>query len=164
MIIGIGGVSRSGKSFLANKMRSQLKDSIVLHQDDFVFPEENLPRVHNQIDWEHPSTINFTKLGESIKQVANAHRYVIVEGFLIFYYEALTSLFDYKIFLEIDNHTFVQRKRNDERWGKVSENYQQHIWESYLRFGRKNIDTVDTVIDTRDLQNISFNDLLNKLT
>ncbi|MCD8539075.1 MAG: hypothetical protein LRY55_04405 [Leadbetterella sp.] len=48
MIIGIGGVSRSGKSTLARMLVNHFRDSgktaIALNQDDFVFPTVQIPR------------------------------------------------------------------------------------------------------------------------
>ena len=69
MIIGIGGVSRSGKSTLAALIYRLYTEggqtAIVLAQDDFVFPTEQIPKIRNgseeEIDWEIPESIDFQR-------------------------------------------------------------------------------------------------------
>jgi len=45
MIIGIGGISNSGKSNLAGRLKSYFKDKkvSVLCQDDYAFPKDKIP-------------------------------------------------------------------------------------------------------------------------
>lgn len=163
MIIGIGGASRSGKTIVAKKLAYHLKSCSILHQNDFVFPENQLPRTNGKIDWEHPHSINFNKLITEIKQEAIKNKHVIVEGFLVFYDQSLLSLLDFKIFLRIDESTFFLRKNRNKRW-KLSSEYKAHIWKSYQKFGTQNNDKADVIIDTRDLNQANYIDLLNKLS
>ncbi|MEL6252490.1 MAG: hypothetical protein AAFR87_10815, partial [Bacteroidota bacterium] len=60
MLIGIGGLSRSGKTKLAKRVKGLYKEQkvILLHQDDFVKAEEDIPLIQNHIDWEVPESID----------------------------------------------------------------------------------------------------------
>ena len=44
-----------------------------------------------------------------------------------------------KIFLEISKRLFIERKREDLRWGLEPDWYIEHIWEAYLRYGRPSL-------------------------
>ena len=68
MIIGIGGVSRAGKTTLAEWLRNQFpeKKTHIICQDDFVFPTDRIPRINNRINWEHPDSIDHEAFRKSI--------------------------------------------------------------------------------------------------
>ena len=70
MIIGIGGVSNSGKSGLARLIGTLYdhKTISILCQDDFTKP--NLPYIKDHIDWELPETMDFELLYKTILKEA----------------------------------------------------------------------------------------------
>lgn len=140
MIIGIGGVSRSGKSSLAEGLarhcRAKGKRVAIIHQDAYVHPEADIPRIRDRVDWEAPASIDFTSFGEAIGESARTNDVVIAEGLLAFYDEAVDRRYDHRFFLEIGHDTFRERKGRDDRWGDEPDWYIEHIWESYLRFGQ----------------------------
>ncbi|PLX01930.1 MAG: hypothetical protein C0595_12985 [Marinilabiliales bacterium] len=141
MIIGIGGVSNAGKSFLANMIKIDLEKKYkikILCQDDFIKPESKIPKINGLTDWEHPSSINHDMYYQAIIREAKNNDILISEGLFAFYSDKLTALYDKNIFLYIDKETFINRKKDDLRWGKVPDWYIQHIWDSYLRYGKAN--------------------------
>ena len=79
--------------------------------------------------------------------ITSKSKYIIVEGFLVFYDDTLLTLFDKTIFIDIDKATFLERKQRDKRWGEIPEWYINHIWESYLRFGKRNSENADITIN-----------------
>ncbi len=135
MIIGIGGVSNSGKSTLAKQIEGLYpsKKGSILCMDDFTKP--NLPYIKDHIDWEHPSTIDFERYVAAITKAKEENDLVIAEGIFAFYDKDLNDLYEKTVFIEIDKETFFARKQNDLRWGKEPQWYMEHIWESYLLFG-----------------------------
>lgn len=139
MIIGIGGSSRSGKSTLArllvNHFRDSGKTSIVIYQDDFVFPTELIPKVRDKVDWECPESLNHDLLLEVINFYITKFEVVIVDGFLAFYDDRLNEKYDKRIFVSVSKKTYLERKENDLRWGFIPRWFFEHIWESYLKFG-----------------------------
>lgn len=140
MIIGIGGVSRSGKTslaFLIKKLFEAVGETaIVLSQDDFAFPESEIPLIKNRIDWECPASIDFEKYKKAILKAQHDNQHVITEGLLNFYDEDLIGLFDYKFFTQISENTFMHRRMQEVRWGYEPKWYLRYVWKSYKRYGR----------------------------
>jgi len=141
IVIGIGGISRAGKSTLARKITSWLPENNVstLEMDDFVFPEEQIPKIKNETDWEIPESVDYSRLATAISKEKKRTDIVIVDGIMIFNDPKLLALYDRKIFVEIDYETFILRKRKDRRW-KIPEWYHEHIWTSYIVYGMMNIE------------------------
>lgn len=137
MIIGIGGISMAGKSTLAASIMAQFprKKVCVLCQDDYIFAQAQIPKVNGKTDWENPASINFDDFLASLLARKTEYGMVIAEGLFAFYDPMLNSFYDKKIFIEITDTEFFDRKRKDTRWGIEPEWYIRHIWESYLKYG-----------------------------
>lgn len=140
MVIGIGGASRSGKSTLAALLVNQFRDRdftvIVLHQDDFVKKVSEIPLVNGEIDWETPLGIDFELSKDFLTYTAAHFDIVIFDGFLAFNEPTVNELFDKRLFVEISEDCFHQRKEEDTRWGIVPMWFREHIWSSYLQYGK----------------------------
>lgn len=137
MIIGIGGVSRAGKTTLSEKLKKRLKGKSIklFNQDDFV-KKGGLPVIRDHIDWEHPDSIDWRRLKKEVKAARGSTDLIIVEGLFAFYDRALASQYDYSVFVRIDKKVFFARKRQDLRWGKEPEWFIRHIWDSYQQYGK----------------------------
>lgn len=139
MIIGIGGVSRAGKTKLAKRLRKYFREqgrsARILHQDEFVFPESQIPKVRDRVDWEHPGSIDFPRFRQAIVDAARQFDIVIAEGLMALHDAATNRLYDKCFFVEISKPAFLRRKAADKRWGEEPEWYAEHIWESYLKYG-----------------------------
>lgn len=144
MIIGIAGASRSGKSTLSKLLALALKEYSckIISLDDFALPIDEIPKINGEVDWEHPAGIDFDKLRQTINDAKSTYDIIIVEGFLLFYPITIFHLFHKTIFIDIDENTFIARKKLDKRWGKVTDEYAQHIWASFKKYGQppKSID------------------------
>lgn len=143
-IIGIGGPSRSGKSSLALEMKNRLSNRkvLLLDMDDFVFSEDKIPRIKGRADWECPESVNFERMIRIMKESKDSD-FIVVEGILIFTNKELRKLLDTTIQIEISKQTFLQRRRQETRWGNEPDWYLEHVWESYLKHGQyKNADLV----------------------
>ncbi len=144
MVIGIGGVSRSGKSTLANLLvthfRKTGKKAIIFHQDDFVFPETQIPQIKGKTDWESPLSIDFNLLQEVVLDFNSRFDIVIVEGFFAFQNDELNRLYNKRIYIKINKQTFFIRKFMDTRWGYIPTWYMNHIWQSFLKYGKPKLE------------------------
>ena len=144
MTIGISGISRSGKSTLAALIFQLFTEggqtATILAQDDYVFPNGQIPKIQNgkdiEINWEIPESIDFQRYRKAILDAQQQFDHVITEGLLNFYNEDINDLFDKFLFVGISKPTFLSRKAADKRWGEVPDWYIEHIWVSHLQFGR----------------------------
>lgn len=167
LFLGIGGLSRSGKSTLASTIKNMMDiETEIIHQDDFVKEEKLIPTINDHIDWEHPDSIDWEKLDCEIELRKNKLRnldvkpkILILEGLLALNNEKINEKFDKKIMLRISKNLFYERKSTDDRWGIEPKWYQDHIYESYLKYGIPN-DLSDVKIihgdEKPDLENLGL--------
>ncbi len=136
--IGIGGVSRAGKTTLSNYIKSLYpkKSIFLIEMDRFVKNEADIPKIRNHTDWEHPISVDFKRLKEALKKALNTYDIVITEGILIFYSEELNQLFDKRIFINVPKTVFYKRRKKEKRWGAEPDWYLDYVWESYLKYGK----------------------------
>jgi nicotinamide/nicotinate riboside kinase len=141
MLIGIGGVSRSGKSTLANLLvtyfRKTGKKAIIFHQDDFVYPETEIPKVRDKTDWESPASIDHAMLFDLVEEFNSRFDVVIVDGLFAFFDPNLNALYDKRLFIKISKRSFFIRKVADNRWGYIPTWFVDHIWKSFLKYGNE---------------------------
>jgi len=139
MVIGIGGVSRAGKSTLAEKLKKHFEKSKksveIFCQDKYVKPVISLPQVDGFPDWERPSTIKWDALISALERSSADVK--IVEGLFAFYAASIRSVYGKKIFVDIERSTFESRKSKDKRWAEEPEWYANHVWKSYLKYGQR---------------------------
>lgn len=140
MLIGIGGISRSGKTKFSRKVSKWLRDQghrvIVFHQDDFVKPEDEIPMIRDHIDWEVPESMDWGRWDETVQEAIKQYDFVIAEGLFAFWERDSSLKFDRKILVEVSDEVFFARKREDLRWGREPEWFIQHIWDNYLIYGK----------------------------
>ncbi len=135
MIIGIGGVSRAGKTSLAKKIMEffPAKKKVILHQDDYINAGFDIPQIKNRIDWEVPESIDFPRLKYDFKWLSENVDIVILEGIFAFYDNEINKIYDRKIFVDIGYKDFINRKLLDKRWGYEPLWYIYHIWDNYKK-------------------------------
>ena len=137
IIIGIAGGTGSGKTFLANKIKTIYphKEIQTLKQDAFYhdFSHMNL-KEREKINFDHPSSIDYELLLKKIKLLSDKRkvlvpRYdyskhlrkdnqfainpadmVIVEGIFVLYFKAIRALLEVKIYLHTPTQLRFQRR------------------------------------------------------
>lgn len=142
--IGIGGISRGGKTKLAKELARLLRQKgfhvAVLHQDSYIVPESEIPTIthHNEtrIDWEHPASIDWLAWQRAIETAQQSHDFVLAEGLFAFWKPEINEIYDFALFMSISETTFYQRKAEDKRWGEEPLWYVQHIWNAHQLYGQ----------------------------
>jgi len=145
--IGIGGVSRAGKTTLSNYIKQLYpkKRSTIISMDDFVLEEEGIPRIKDRIDWETPASVNYTDIKNRIEESLVDYDLVVTEGILIFYAQEVNNLFHKRIFIDIPKSLFYIRRNSELRWGEEPKWYKDYVWDSYLKYGRLQESLTDTL-------------------
>jgi uridine kinase len=136
-IIGIGGVSRSGKSTLARRLKEKLKHrkALLIDMDEYVLPESELPKIKGHADYEVPESIDYDRIIALLKTSDSVYEIIIVEGILAFANEKLNQLYDMTICMEISKSTYLDRRKVETRWGKDPSWYLEHVWDAHQKFG-----------------------------
>lgn len=154
MKIGIGGVSRAGKSTLARQLIDQYsgKKRVILHQDDYINAGYDIPQIQERIDWEVPESIDFVRLKYDFKWISENVEIVVLEGIFAFYDNEINKMYDKKVFVDLNYEDFMSRKTQDTRWGTEPSWYIEHIWTSYQKH-RKEILKMDDIIMIKGCEN-----------
>lgn len=147
-VLGIGGVSRAGKTTLASILSHELSGSKykaikVVAQDQYTLPEDQIPKIKNRTDWEHPESLDWQRLISDVEKFKTENDLVIIEGIFAYFHPELNKHYDHAVFLTIRKDIFMERKLEDGRWGEEPEWYIKHIWQSYLKYGLPNIPVVE---------------------
>ncbi len=140
MVIGIGGVSRSGKTslaFLIKRIAEQRGETAtVISQDDFALEKSKIPKIRHRIDWECPESIDFQRYKNEIVDKQATYQHVITEGILNFWDAETDALFDRRLFVLIKKDIFFSRRLQEKRWGFEPKWFIEHVWKSYLTYGQ----------------------------
>ncbi|HBZ67793.1 MAG TPA: hypothetical protein DEO70_13245 [Bacteroidales bacterium] len=136
-LIAIAGVSRAGKTSLAMFIQQTLPDIPVriFHLDNFVYPEEQIPKINGHTDWECPKSTNFDALFHQVKPHLTRPGITIIEGLFPFSDPRLAPIYNKVLYLSLPFREFYQRKVKDVRWGAEPSWYIRHIWRSHLKYG-----------------------------
>ncbi len=134
-IIAIGGVSRSGKTSLAYWLHQQLPKSMVLSQDNFVLPEQQIPKIKERTDWEHPDSINWPAWHKAIDSNLPDCDYLILEGLFAFQKSAQPIAAAHQYYLSISREEFLEEREKEQRWGYEPLWFIEHVWKSHFIYG-----------------------------
>jgi uridine kinase len=131
IIIGIAGVSESGKSTLTEALETEFqkraKQVDVFDIDQFTIEESLIPKINDRINWEVPESIDWKKLLSHIEE--SKADLIIVEG-IFAYHSSLLGRYNKTILLEVDYETFMKRRKAESRWGDEPQWYMDHVWNS----------------------------------
>ncbi|KAK9465588.1 P-loop containing nucleoside triphosphate hydrolase protein [Lipomyces arxii] len=182
IIIGVSGPSSSGKSTLGRLLHHVLPKSFILYEDDFYKPEEQIPIVNGELDWDCPEAIDFVMLRSAVDYVRTNHclqdglyskedknalgkppvtleeadeikkqivgqnsevdeiKFCIVDGFLLFIDEELTSKLDVKLLLRAPYESLKARReaRNgyatlEGFWQDPPGYFEKIVWPGYVK-------------------------------
>jgi nicotinamide/nicotinate riboside kinase len=145
IVIGIGGISRTGKSTLTNNLKKKLNIINTFHIDNYIISpikkyDENIKDYIE--DWEDPICYNLNKFYEDLKEYKinsinnfindnNELNYIIAEGFLLYNKKEITELIDIKINYIIDKEIARYRRKSTKYYGS-DYYFNEYIWKCYF--------------------------------
>ncbi|MEP1097444.1 MAG: AAA family ATPase [Cyclobacteriaceae bacterium] len=130
-IIGICGISQSGKSTLARGLKKELTakgiDVKVFEIDHYTVEKDQIPSVRDRLDWEHPDSIDWDRLVRQIEKASA--QVVIIEGIFVFH-SRLLPFYSKTILVEQEKEIFYERRTKEIRWGDEPMWYLDHVWDT----------------------------------
>lgn len=161
-VIGIGGVTNSGKTTLAKKLQKHLPKCSVISQDDFFKPQSEIEIDKNGfLQYDVLEALNMEKMMSTVNcrmesprqspvstEWRNAEEVpiLIIEGFLIFNYQPLKTLWNRRYFLTIP-YEECKRRRSKRVYEPPDPPgyFDGHVWPMYLKHRREIEDTQEIV-------------------
>ncbi|XP_027472651.1 nicotinamide riboside kinase 1 isoform X3 [Zalophus californianus] len=126
-VIGISGVTNGGKTTLAKNLQKHLPNCSVISQDDFFKPESEIETDTNGfLQYDVLEALNMEKMMSTISCWMESPRHslastdsgsteeipiLIIEGFLLFNYKPLDTLWNRSYFLTIPYEECKRRRR-----------------------------------------------------
>jgi len=139
-IIGITGISGSGKTTIGMNLKEILKNVRIVRVDDYWKERKRIPKSFEKWrEWEWPLSINFEKLHKNLIQLRDKKKYkfIIVEGNLLFYYKKIRDIIDLKVYLKIPNKLLIDRRIKKFGVGDNQEKYSKEIViKEYKKYGK----------------------------
>ena len=145
LVIGITGISRSGKSTLAKKLAEFYNTKNVLYMDDFLV-HKGILKTDNKwkngtspiADWEDPNCYDIDKFIYKLEELKSNRNYttnlnnniIIVEGFLLFSRKDVFDLVDYKIYIDIDKEVARERRKST-KFYHSDYYFDEYIWKGF---------------------------------
>lgn len=135
-IIGIAGISGSGKTTISKKLAKKLNAKLI-HLDNYwkYRRATKLPSRKEWEKWEHPNATKFNKAIKEITKLKN-NKYVIIEGLHPFNNLNLRKLLDFKIYYFIPNNLVIKRRLKKFGYGDNQIEYSKNIViKAYKKYG-----------------------------
>lgn len=137
-MIGIGGISRAGKTSLALHLAGIFEKTVLLALDDYVLPKNQLPRIIQAEDWEHPLSVDWNRLFSVIEDCENDCDLILIEGILAFAHPDLNHRYSGGIYLRLPRKSYWEMRHQETRWGNEPDWYLDYVWEAHQVYGKPN--------------------------
>jgi uridine kinase len=135
LIIGIGGISSSGKSTLADRLAQTLKADRILRIDEYgtgpimVYDKTADMVIENHEDI---STYNLSLFYSDLAEAKKTYRLTIAEGFLLYDRQDITDLIDIKITLNVDKAVCKERIKGRPHRNAEDYYFDNYVWKLYM--------------------------------
>lgn len=163
LIVGIGGPSCSGKSFIARMLLQQNNHFVLIHQDDYYKRQDEIPKTPDGSyeDWDCLEAFDMDKMIQDVTLLKEYNENIIMEGILIFNHPQLLSLIDIKVLLECD-YEICSARRKERSYEMINKQgiielfndpegyFDNVVWKRYMEFKESNADEEFFLLGNRD--------------
>lgn len=186
IFIGIAGPSTSGKTTIAKKLENLLSDSMVITLDDYWKDSSGFKRKQGYKNWELPENIDFDLLLANLEDLKKGKetsipicekfkfkeykkikpkKFIILEGFLLFFDKKIREMFDLKIYLDLSEEEIINRRITRSRSEKPEREfyYRNVVVEEHKKYGEPTKKYSDLIIDGKGEIKESLKNILEKL-
>jgi len=163
-VIGIAGLSGSGKTALARRLAERL-DSVAVSLDSYYFPQSHLSLEQRaRINYDHPDALDWELLDEHLRSLAagegideprylfdrhtrsaettriEPRPFLLLEGILALHSSEIRDLLDLKVFVSTNDEECLRRRleRDIAERGRTREcvlrQYEETVWPMALQF------------------------------
>ncbi len=148
-IIGISGISGSGKTLLTKELIKKIKIDKIIYVDDYWKKHKSIPKsVSKWREWEKPSNIKFDKLYKDILRLKKKGYNLLVEGFYLYYKKDIRDIIDFKTYITLPNKLVIKRRINKFGYGNNQEFYSREILiKEYKKYGKPTKKYADLILN-----------------
>lgn len=151
LIIGISGVTCSGKTSLSNEIHNKIPSSVIINQDDYFHPMDSpqhtfIPEL-NHINFDIMNSLDMEKMHlDVLKLITHSQtdnditcetkklKVLIIEGFLIFSYKPISDLCNLRYFITLSkDQCWERRKYRTYEPPDVPGYFEKIVWPEYLK-------------------------------
>ncbi|XP_022429201.1 nicotinamide riboside kinase 1 [Delphinapterus leucas] len=185
-VIGIGGVTNGGKTTLAKNLQKRLPNCSIISQDNFFKPESEIETDENGfLQYDMLEALNMEEMMSAISRwmesaahpLASRDRgnaeeipILIIEGFLLYNYKPLDTIWNRSYFLTIPYEECKRRRSTRIYEPPDTPGYfEGHVWPMYLKH-RKEMENIsweivylDGTKSEEDLFSQVYEDLIQEL-
>lgn len=146
VVVGISGVSCGGKSTLAVRLHSLLKESVLIQQDKYFLADDDPRHVPCELEMHHNdydilSALDMQQMMDDIKDIIAGRtpvdmrdkRLLIVEGFTILNYKPIYDMCTLRYYIDLD-YSECKRRRTSRTYepADVPGYFDQYVWPRHL--------------------------------
>jgi uridine kinase len=193
-VLGISGGSGSGKSTIMHAIKNRFPGNVtMLSQDSYYKDLSHLSlKERSKSNFDHPNSIDFEKFREDIISLVNGESIqipiydfkthtrvglknltsssiIVVEGILLLAISEIRELFDYKVFVEVDNDLRLLRrasrdlKERGRDFKSVKKQYLTTVYPMYLSFVEPSKRFADMIIPWNEYNESALTLLFNRI-
>ncbi|XP_074064071.1 nicotinamide riboside kinase 1 isoform X2 [Macrotis lagotis] len=185
IVVGISGVTNGGKTTLAKNLQKQLPNCSIISQDDYFKPESEIKTNENGfLQYDELEALNMETLTSAVYswmknpknsiesddlESAEEIPILIIEGFLLYNYKPLDTVWNRRYFLTIPYEECKQRRSTRVYEPPDPPGYfDGYVWPMYLKhreeieYHTRNIVCLDGTKSEEDLFSQVYNDLIEE--
>jgi len=144
-VVAVSGFAGAGKSTISGKLASILKNSLVIHVDDFIIADENGAKPGYPHDWENFERLVLSKLRDAPKVTSRTfdwksnkivdesievQRYIVVDGPSELFQDAFSQYLDLLVWVDVPQDIANARgmKRDREKYNVDHDDLWKTVW------------------------------------